>query len=206
MKHPRKPLLLAIKWESVTALSSGALAIATVVAVAFAWRQTVDAAHARTAQDYLDLRQIFLKVDESLDSVDRSKTYSESGACLQWHSLKRYWYFSETEWEVAQIDDAQYDNWVNSQLPQVAGALRRDAYRKSFLDMKDSPAGRWNNPTGETFFNTISAQYALLRQKDPNLPELRDTSGFVEAVGCAGPVRGTVSVDAPQSADKTPAR
>lgn len=181
----------SVDWHRVTGVGTVLLALVTGVAVIFAWWQTLDAAHARTAQNYLELRKTFLTVDADLDSVDRSLVYSEKGGCPQWHTLKRYWYFSEPEWEVARIDDAQRDNWRNTQLPQVANSLRRAAYRGAFLEMRDSPAGRWNDPDGRAFVKAISDQYELIRQEarekhDDSLKSLNDQSDFRYAPPCSG--------------------
>jgi 5'-nucleotidase (lipoprotein e(P4) family) len=178
------------KWESVTALATSALAVATLVAVGFAWWQTLDAAHARTAQDYLELRKTFLQVDADLDKVNRSLVYTEAGGCPQWHVLKRYWYFSETEWKVAQIDGAQRKNWDETQLPQVANSLRRPAYRAAFIEMKDSPARRLADEEGKRFVKAVTDQYESIRQaamkkgEDPGKP-LEDKSDFQVAPSCA---------------------
>jgi hypothetical protein len=153
-----------INWHALTGVCTGLLAVATLVAVGFALFQTLDAAHARTAQNYLELRKTFLQVDADLDQVNRGLVYPEMGGCPQWHALKRYWYFSETEWKVAQIDSAQHDNWNDTQRPQVANALRRAAYRGAFLEMRDSPAGRWNDKDGKAFVKAIEDQYEPIRK------------------------------------------
>ena len=187
---PAEKAKIPINWDRVTGIATGLLSVATVVAVGFAWWQTLDAAHARTAQNYLELRKTFLQVDAGLDHVDRSQVYSEKGGCPQWHALKRYWYFSETEWKVAQIDKAQRENWDRTQLPQVANALRRPAYRAAFLEMRDSPAGRWNDEDGQKFVKAIQAQYEVIRQhplregEEPPKP-LEDKSDFKVAPSCS---------------------
>jgi 5'-nucleotidase (lipoprotein e(P4) family) len=180
-----------INWHALTGVCTGVLALVTGVAVVFAWLQTLDAAHARTAQNYLELRKTFLTVDADLDTVDRSLVYSEKGGCPQWHTLKRYWYFSETEWKVAQIDHAQHDNWYQTQLPQVANALRRAAYRGAFLEMRDSPAGRWTDADGIEFVKAIEDQYELIRQAalqkgDDSVKPLENKSDFKLAPPCSG--------------------
>ena len=180
----------SINWHAVTGVCTGLLALATGIAVVFALWQTLDAAHARTAQNYLELRKTFLKVDADLDKVNRGLVYRELDGCPQWHMLKRYWYFSETEWKVAQIDQAQRDNWYKTQLPQVANALRRPAYRGAFLEMRDSPAGRWNDEDGQTFVKAIQGQYEKIRQAaqkkgDESVKPLEDTSDFKIAPPCS---------------------
>jgi 5'-nucleotidase (lipoprotein e(P4) family) len=177
-------------WHAVTGVGTGLLALVTGVAVVFAWLQTLDAAHARTAQNYLELRKTFLTVDAGLDTVDRSLVYPEKGGCPQWHALKRYWYFSETEWKVAQIDHAQHDNWYDTQLPQVANALRRAAYRGAFIEMRDSPAGRLTDKDGKAFVKAIEDQYELIRREtlkkgDEPVKPLDNTSDFKLAPPCS---------------------
>lgn len=175
-------------WESITAVATGLLALATIGAVLFAAWQIRDAVQARTAQDYVDLRKRFLEIDTELDKVNRSLAYSEAGSCPQWHVLKRYWYFSETEWKVAQIDDAQRSNWEEAQLPQVANSLRRPAYRAAFLEMRDSPARRFGDKDGHRFVDAVTREYERIRknaaQRGESLSALEDRSDFKAAPSC----------------------
>jgi 5'-nucleotidase (lipoprotein e(P4) family) len=173
-------------WHKWTGIGTVILAVATAGGVGFAAWQILDAAHARTAQDYLDLRKTFLELDSDLDNANRSLIYHETGGCPQWHALKRYWYFSETEWKVAKIDRAQRKNWRDTQLPQVAGSLKRPAYRGAFLEMRDSE--RWRNPDGIEFVHAVTDQYQVMQREAAKaghpLDSLDDISKFQTAPAC----------------------
>jgi hypothetical protein len=106
-------------WHIISAIAEAVLACATIAAVFLGWHQLVDVVNARRAQNYLELRKVFLQVDKDLDIVDRRLVYPEDGGCMQWHALKRYWYFSQSEWKIARIDPSEHDNWDQTQLPQI---------------------------------------------------------------------------------------
>jgi hypothetical protein len=85
-------------------------AFAAILAVFVAWDQIGDAVKARRAQNYLELRKTFFEIDKSLDGLNRNATYPKNEQCPGWNVLKRYWYFSQTEWALQQIDNDQKTN------------------------------------------------------------------------------------------------
>jgi len=149
-------------------------AIATVVAVGVAWFQIGDAVDARRAQYYLDLRKTFLTVDKELDNVDREKTYPSTSSCPQWNSLKRYWYFSQTEWEISTIDPYERRSWDSTQLPLVLHSLSYPSYRRAFIDMGET---RFKSGRGKEFYDEVSAKYGAQsngRKLDKADPAFKD--------------------------------
>jgi hypothetical protein len=131
------------------------LAIATLVAVAATGYQIHDSVTARRAQTYLELRKEFLAIDKDLDAVDRGVPYPENDACPQSLVLKRYWYFTESEWKLAQIDSSLLDAWNNSQRPQVIKGLAKPSYRSTYLIFKK----RADNTEGVKFSEDIDGTY-----------------------------------------------
>jgi hypothetical protein len=169
-------------WPIISAIAEAVLACATVAAVILGWHQLVDVVNARRAQNYLELRKVFLQMDKELDIVDRRLVYPEDGACMQWHALKRYWYFSQSEWTIARIDPSEHDNWEETQLPQILRSLTRPAYRKALIDMN---ATRFNNPNGREFIAEITNGFKKAYPQDVLLDPGK---GFIAAAPCTQPL------------------
>jgi hypothetical protein len=124
--------------HAVTAISTSVLAATTAAALIFSVHQVVDIGFARKAQNYLELRKAFFAIDKDLDNVNRIVAYPEGGHSPEWMALKRYWYFSQTEWKMAQVDPEEKANWENAQKPKVVHSLRELAFCQSFLDMEST--------------------------------------------------------------------
>lgn len=132
-------------------------AIVGIIAVLVAADQINDSVKARRAQNYLELRKAFFEIDKSLDGLDRNATYPKNEQCSAWNALKRYWYYSQTEWALQNIDSDQKTNWENYAKFAIVKSLDQPMFRKSFLEMG---ATRFHgNEAGERFYCSVAHAY-----------------------------------------------
>ena len=120
--------------EKLTAVTAVAAVIIAISGGVIAYYQIREVIHTRQAQNYLELRKMFFDINKSLDTLDRSKTYKPEDTCKAWNSLKRYWYFSQTEWMLeTQIDPSEQITWKVNTLPMIIRSLDESMFKKSFL-------------------------------------------------------------------------
>ncbi len=144
--------------EKLTAIATVGGVLIAFIAVSYADVQIRDAVQARRAQNYLELRKLWFDIDKNLDKVDREKEVPANEGCEGWNYLKRYWYFSQTEWMVeTQVDKEERKTWDENTQPLVVGALSHRAFRKAFVDMGKTRFAK--NPEGVKFYCEIARAY-----------------------------------------------
>ncbi|MGA9111536.1 MAG: hypothetical protein ACLPSL_07320 [Smithella sp.] len=144
--------------EKLTAVTAIAAVIIAISGGVIAYYQIREVIHTREAQNYLELRKMFFDIDKSLDTLDRSKIYKPEDKSKAWDSLKRYWYFSQTEWMLeTQIDPSEKRTWKVNTLPMIIKSLDEPMFRESFLDMTIKRFKYY--PKGEKFYCEIASEY-----------------------------------------------
>ncbi len=180
-------------WEPITAVATSVLALATIIGGLFAYQQIKvihdqidDGVAARRATEFVELRKTFLAVDKDLDGFDRDKPYPDNASCQAWNAFKRYWYFTETEWEIAQIDPSQISNWIKGQRPRFMHSLGEISFRSVFLAMAKRS---FNAPSGNQFVSELENTY--LEEHHKRLTEEANTifprceAGKTDVSSCA---------------------
>ncbi len=148
-------------WEALAAIGTGVAALAAGAAVIVAWWQISDVVSARRAQNYVELRKIFFDRNKELDVVTGDPSidaiHPNDLKCAQRNALRRYWYFVQTEWTVASIDESESKNWKEVQLPLTLVALKYSVYRWALLDMKETVL---TTERGKAFVSELENAYA----------------------------------------------
>jgi hypothetical protein len=178
-----KDVSMSKPWDLITALATAALALATLVVGYFAYgqikvieKQIDDGVNARRAQEFLELRKNFLEIDEKLDAVNRHIPYADNNFCPAWNLLKRYWYFTETEWQMARIDTSQQQTWIDSQKPRVMHALTEASFRSVFAAMAKRS---FKTSEGEKFVEEMRSGFAEFKARENiEAPELDSDPPF----------------------------